>query len=168
MKKLEYFFEKLIFLSRWFQLPVYLGLIIGGIIYLYKFFSELFYLIWNLTDLSSNQIMFGILTLIDISLVSNLLIMIIIGGYSTFVSKIDFENNEDRPQWIEKIDDMSIKIKLAMSIVIISAIDLLKSFINTEHLNFETIKIQLLIFVCFLSIVLVFVITKRLYNYKSH
>jgi uncharacterized protein (TIGR00645 family) len=168
MKKLETIIEKIIFNSRWFQLPIYIGLILGGFIYLYKFFSELFYLIWNIFNLSSNQILFGILTLIDISLVSNLLIMVIIGGYSTFVSRIDFKNNEDKPDWVDKIDDGTIKLKLSMSIVIIAAIDLLRSFIDVEHLNSEHIKLQLLIFGVFLITVIVFVITKKLYYSKEH
>jgi len=168
MKKVETIIEKIIFFSRWFQMPIYLGLILGGMIYLYKFYSELFYLIWNIFNLSSNQILFGILTLIDISLVSNLLIMVIIGGYSTFVSRIDFNNNEDKPDWVDKIDDGTIKLKLSMSIVIIAAIDLLRSFIDVEHLDQEHIKLQLLIFGVFLITVIVFVITKKLYYSKGH
>jgi uncharacterized protein (TIGR00645 family) len=168
MKKVETFLEKIIFFSRWFQLPIYLGLILGGLIYLYKFFSELLYLIWNIFNLSSNQILFGILTLIDISLVSNLLIMVIIGGYSTFVSKIDFNNDEDKPGWVDKIDDGAIKLKLSMSIVIIAAIDLLRTFIDVEHINPEHIKLQLIIFGVFLITVMVFVITKKLYYTKGH
>ena len=80
MKQFENVIEKTIFFSRWFQLPIYLGLIIGGIIYSYKFFAELVSLALNIFNLTSSQILFGILTLIDISLVANLLIMVIIGG----------------------------------------------------------------------------------------
>jgi uncharacterized protein (TIGR00645 family) len=168
MKKVEVILEKVIFFSRWFQMPIYLGLILAGLIYLYKFFSELLTLIWNIFNLSSNQILFGILTLIDISLVSNLLIMVIIGGYSTFVSRIDFKNNEDKPDWVDKIDDGTIKLKLSMSIVIIAAIDLLRSFIDVEHINPEHIKLQLLIFGVFLITVIVFVVSKKLYYTKEH
>jgi len=168
MKKIERIFEEIIFISRWFQLPIYMGLIMGGLIYLYKFISELIYLLWNIFNLSSSQIMLGILTLIDISLVANLLIMVIIGGYSTFVSRIDFKNSEDKPIWIDKIDDLTIKLKLSMSIVIIAAIDLLRSFIDIEHIKPEDIKLQLLIFGVFLLTVIVFVISKKLYQFKDH
>lgn len=168
MKQFENVIEKTIFFSRWFQLPIYLGLIIGGIIYSYKFFAELVSLALNIFNLTSSQILFGILTLIDISLVANLLIMVIIGGYSTFVSKIDFETNEDNPNWVDKVDAGSIKHKLAMSIVIIAAIDLLRSFIDVEHVNPEHIKLQLAIFIVFLLTVITFVVTNKISHASEH
>ena len=168
MKQVENFLEKIIFFSRWFQLPIYLGLIVAGVIYSYKFYVELLNLIWNIFELTNSQILFGILTLIDISLVANLLIMVIIGGYSTFVSKIDFESNEDKPNWVDKVDAGSIKLKLAMSIVIIAAIDLLRSFIDVEHLNPEHIKLQLAIFVVFLLTVITLVITNKISHSSAH
>lgn len=167
MKKVETILEKIIIFSRWIQMPIYFGLILAGLIYLYKFFSELFNLVLNIFNLSSNQILFGILTLIDISLVSNLLIMVIIGGYSTFVRRIDFKNNEYKPDWVDKIDDGTIKLKLSMSIVIIAAIDLLRSFIDIEHVNPEQLRLQLLIFGVFLITVIFFVVTKKLYYSKD-
>lgn len=168
MKKIESLFEKIIFASRWIQLPIYIGLIFAGFIYLYKFLSELFSLYYNMFSFSNSKILFSLLTLIDISLVMNLLIMVIIGGYTTFVSKIDFEKNEDKPKWIDGIDATTIKIKLTMSIIIIAAIDILRSFVNIQEQNPENIKWQLIIFGALLATLLVLVISNKLLHDKHN
>jgi len=103
-RAIETFVEFLVFASRWLQAPVYLGLIVGSFLYVYKFIEQLVVLTMNITVMSEVDAMLMILGLIDISMVMNLLIIVIIGGYSIFTSKIDFDEQEDRPQWIDHLD----------------------------------------------------------------
>ncbi|MDQ3016411.1 MAG: YqhA family protein, partial [Bacteroidota bacterium] len=91
LKKTENFIENLIFASRWVQAPLYLGLIVGGVLYAYKFVMELIHLCMTIDEISESALMLGVLTLVDITMVANLMIMVIIGGYSTFVSRIDID-----------------------------------------------------------------------------
>lgn len=122
--------EYLIFFSRWLQAPIYLGLILGSLLYVYKFLEELATLAINIVTLSEVQAMLMVLGLIDISMVMNLLVIVIIGGYSIFTSKIDFEEQEDRPHWIDHLDADRLKVKLATSLASISGVHLLKTFID--------------------------------------
>ena len=129
--------EFLIFFSRWLQAPVYLGLIIGSLLYVYKFMEELSAL-WNdITVITEVKAMLAILGLIDVSMVMNLLIIVIIGGYSIFTSKLDFDGKEDRPQWIDHLDADRLKVKLATSLASISGVHLLRTFIDV-HTQAET------------------------------
>ena len=150
MKKLETIFESLIFSSRWIQAPIYGGLIIGSMLYTYKFLLELVHLCVAIGTISEEVLMLGILTLVDISMVLNLLVMVIIGGYATFVSRIHFDQHEDRPDWLEKIDAGTLKVKLAGALVGISGIHLLKSFINISNKEIDQVKWQIIIHVVFL------------------
>lgn len=111
-------------------MPVYLGLIVGSAFYVYKFCGELAALGMNLDTLTEVQVMLQILGLIDISMVMNLLVIVIIGGYSIFTSKIDFDEQEDRPHWIDHLDADRLKVKLATSLASISGVHLLKTFID--------------------------------------
>lgn len=122
--------EYLIFASRWIQAPMYLGLVFGSGLYLFKFFEELVHLTDSLYEYTEVKMMLGILGLIDASMVLNLLIIVIVGGYSIFTSKIDFSEQEDRPQWLDHIDAGRLKIKLATSLASISGVHLLKTFID--------------------------------------
>ena len=108
--KIETAFENIIFTSRWLQAPLYTGLIVGGLLYAYKFIVELLHLCININEISETALMLGILTLVDITMVANLLIMVIIGGYSTFVSRIDIDKHEDKPEWLQKIDAGTLKV----------------------------------------------------------
>jgi uncharacterized protein (TIGR00645 family) len=146
----ESLLEKIIFASRWVQAPLYAGLILGGVLYAYKFLIELIHLITSINELTESALMLGVLTLVDITMVANLLIMVIIGGYSTFVSKIDIETHEDRPEWLKKVDAGTLKVKLAGSLVGVSGIHLLQVFINIESRNLEYVKWQVIIHVVFL------------------
>jgi uncharacterized protein (TIGR00645 family) len=130
---IEYF----VFASRWLQAVVYFGLIVGSVLYVYKFMQELFVLLRDFQTLSEVHVMLGILGLIDISMVMNLLIIVIIGGYSIFTSKIDFDQSEDRPQWIDDLDADRLKVKLSTSLASISGVHLLKTFIDV-HSQTET------------------------------
>lgn len=129
-RALENTIESVVFVSRWFQAPIYLGLIVGSALYVYKFMQELVALAFSVDALSEVEVMLGILGLIDISMVMNLLIIVIIGGYSIFTSKIDFDDSEDKPQWIDKLDADRLKVKLSTSLASISGVHLLKTFID--------------------------------------
>ena len=130
MKAIEHFLEVLIFNSRWLLAPFYLGLMIGMVILLVKFFQEFVHLIPHTLDSSESDVVLAILTLVDMSLVANLLLIIVFSGYEYFVSKIDTEGHEDRPDWMGKVDFSGLKMKVIASIVAISAIELLKAFVN--------------------------------------
>jgi uncharacterized protein (TIGR00645 family) len=156
----EYTIEWLIFFSRWLQAPVYLGLIVGSVIYVYKFMEELTKLGLNITEWTEVEAMLSILGLIDISMVMNLLVIVIIGGYSIFTSKIDFDEQEDRPHWIDHLDADRLKVKLATSLASISGVHLLKTFIdihsetnNTKGL--DALKYEILIHMVFIVSALV-------------
>lgn len=134
MKFIEHFLETLIFNSRWLLAPFYLGLVLGIVLLLAKFGQELIHIVPQALTLSESDVVLAILTLVDISLVANLLIIIIFSGYENFVSKIDTGNHEDRPEWMGKVDFSGLKIKVIASIVAISAIELLKGFVNVGNL----------------------------------
>ena len=129
-KAIENLIEGIVFASRWIQAPVYLGLVAASILYVYKFLDELVRLGRNVTVLTEVEVMLGILGLIDISMVMNLLVIVIIGGYSIFTSRIDFDEQEDRPHWIDHLDADRLKVKLATSLASISGVHLLKTFID--------------------------------------
>ena len=130
MKAIEHFLEVLIFSSRWLLAPFYLGLMIGMVILLVKFFQEFVHLIPHTLSSSESDVVLAILTLVDMSLVANLLLIIVFSGYENFVSKIDTGGHEDRPDWMGKVDFSGLKMKVIASIVAISAIELLKAFVN--------------------------------------
>ncbi len=161
MKQLENALENLIFSSRWFQAPLYVGLIVASLLYTYKYLVELVHLCVTINSISEELLMLGVLTLVDITMVSNLLIMVIIGGYATFVSRMDLEGHKDRPDWLEKIDAGTLKVKLAGSLVGISGIHLLKTFININNTDSEHVKWQIIIHVVFLVSTLMLAYTEK-------
>ena len=132
MKTIEHLLEVLIFNSRWLLAPFYLGLVIGIGMLLVKFGQELLHVLPHIFSTSESDVVLAILALVDISLVANLLIIIIFSGYENFVSKIDTAGHEDRPEWMGKVDFSGLKIKVIASIVAISAIELLKAFVNVS------------------------------------
>jgi uncharacterized protein (TIGR00645 family) len=119
----------LIFSSRWMQLPLYLGLIVAQGVYVVLFVKELFHLIAGAVSLSEHHIMLAVLGLIDVVMISNLLVMVIVGGYETFVSRLNLEGHPDQPEWLNHVNASVLKVKLAMAIIGISSIHLLKTFI---------------------------------------
>jgi uncharacterized protein (TIGR00645 family) len=120
----------LIFSSRWLQLPLYLGLIVAQGVYVYLFVEELLHLIAETPRLGEQEIMLIVLGLIDVVMISNLLVMVIVGGYETFVSRLRLESHPDQPEWLSHVNASVLKVKLAMAIIGISSIHLLKSFIE--------------------------------------
>ncbi len=125
----------LIFSSRWLQLPLYLGLIVAQGVYVVLFLKELWHLIEGATSLNEQQIMLIVLGLIDVVMISNLLMMVIVGGYETFVSRMRLEHHPDQPEWLSHVNASVLKVKLAMAIIGISSIHLLKTFIGANNLD---------------------------------
>ncbi len=125
----------LIFSSRWLQLPLYLGLIVAQGVYAFLFLKELWHLVMHAFDFSEQQIMLVVLGLIDVVMISNLLMMVIIGGYETFVSRLKLEGHPDQPEWLDHVNASVLKIKLAMAIIGISSIHLLRTFIEAGNLG---------------------------------
>ena len=165
-KKIEEILEGLIFSSRWLQAPLYAGLIVGGLLYAYKFIKELLHLCATITEITESALMLGVLGLVDITMVANLLIMVIIGGYSTFVSKMNIESHEDRPEWLKKVDAGTLKVKLAGSLIGVSGIHLLKTFINIENQDIERVKWQVVIHLVFLVSSVMLAYTEKILHDK--
>ena len=175
----------LIFSSRWLQLPLYLGLIVAQCVYVFHFWVELTHLIsaafgdTNALDLlvksigykadagwmpklNETVIMLVVLGLIDVVMISNLLIMVIVGGYETFVSRMNLEDHPDQPEWLSHVNASVLKVKLATAIIGISSIHLLKTFINAENYSEKTLLWQTLIHIAFLLSALAIAYTDRL------
>jgi uncharacterized protein (TIGR00645 family) len=131
----------LIFSSRWLQLPLYVGLIVAQIVYVYLFLKELRHLIMHAWEFTEQQIMLVVLGLIDVVMISNLLVMVIVGGYETFVSRLRLENHPDNPEWLSHVNSGILKVKLAMAIIGISSIHLLRTFIEAGALGQPTGRI---------------------------
>src|ERR1700741_1946059 len=125
----------LIFGSRWLQVPLYVGLIIAQGIYVVLFLKELWHLFAHAFDFSEQQIMLAVLGLIDVVMILNLLVTVIVGGYETFVSRLNLEGHPDQPEWLSHVNASVLKIKLAMAIIGISSIHLLRTFIEAGGLS---------------------------------
>ena len=163
---------KLIFASRWLQLPLYLGLILAQAVYVFHFWVELVHLLeaafgsptalqalvgsigykanGPVPALNETIIMLVVLALIDVVMISNLLIMVIIGGYETFVSRMDLEGHPDQPEWLNHVNASVLKVKLATAIIGISSIHLLKTFINADNYTDRVLIAQTAIHITFL------------------
>lgn len=124
--------EGLIFRSRWLMAPFYVGLILAIVLLLVKFVQELLHALPHVLEMHEQDAILVVLSLIDMSLAGNLLLMVIFAGYENFVSKIDTGDSEDRPDWMGKVDFSGLKLKLIASIVAISGIHLLQSFMNVH------------------------------------
>jgi uncharacterized protein (TIGR00645 family) len=125
----------LIFGSRWLQLPLYLGLIVAQGVYVLLFLKELWHLLLHSMEFTEQQIMLVVLGLIDVVMISNLLVMVIVGGYETFVSRLRLQGHPDQPEWLSHVNASVLKIKLAMAIIGISSIHLLRTFIEAGNLG---------------------------------
>src|SRR6202035_394939 len=153
LKRLEHGFESLIFNSRWLMAPFYLGLVVCLAVMLFKFFKKLWEFILHAPSASEADIILGALSLIDVSLVGNLILIVVFSGYENFVSRIDPGDHPDWPEWITKVDFAGVKQKMLASIVAISAIQVLKAFMNIDTV-FEPQKLAWLV-----GVHLVFVIS---------
>ena len=131
---------KFIFWSRWLQLPMYLGLIVALGIYSYKFLLKLWDLTINLGILKEDDILLNVLSLIDVVMIANLLVMVIVGGYEIFVSRLDVQDHPDQPEWLAHVDAGVLKVKLGMALITISSIHLLRSFIDAGNISEHTLQ----------------------------
>ena len=176
-----------IFMSRWLQVPLYLGLILAQCVYVFHFWVELVHLVeaafgnaaslTALTDgmgytfpdgqgpkLTETVIMLAVLALIDVVMISNLLIMVIVGGYETFVSRMNLEGHADEPEWLSHVNASVLKVKLGTAIIGISSIHLLKSFISAANMKPEVLMWQTIIHVAFLLSAIAIAYTDKLLN----
>jgi len=176
--------NRIMFASRWLQFPLYLGLILAQCVYVFHFWVELKDLIMAAfgnadalkhildavsvpgavrpTRLNETTIMLVVLGLIDVVMISNLLIMVIIGGYETFVSRMNLEGHPDQPEWLSHVNASVLKTKLAMAIIGISSIHLLKTFISAEAYSEKVLIAQTVIHSVFLLSALAIAYTDRL------
>ena len=175
---------RLIFMSRWLQLPLYLGLILAQAVYVYHFWLELTHLISAAfgnqdalhqlvtsigystnanppSGLNETIIMLVVLALIDVVMISNLLIMVIVGGYETFVSRMYLEGHPDQPEWLSHVNASVLKVKLATAIIGISSIHLLKTFINAANYTDKVLIAQTAIHITFLLSAMAIALTDR-------
>ncbi|MFZ9045071.1 MAG: TIGR00645 family protein [Cyclobacteriaceae bacterium] len=170
--RVENAFEGFMFWSRWVQAPLYTGLIIASFLYLFKFFQELYHVWHHLLDYDDNQMMLGVLNLVDISMVMNLVVMVTIGGYSIFTSRIDVDMHEDKPLWLEDLDAGQLKIKLSTSLASISGVQLLKTFINYREASktdsAEGIIIEIIIHLVFIVSALLLSQTEKITHSYKH
>jgi len=141
--------SNILFGSRWLQLPLYLGLIVAQAVYVFFFVVELIHLVQKATHLVEADIMLIVLGLIDVVMISNLLIMVIVGGYETFVSRLNLAGHPDEPDWLSHVNANLLKVKLATAIIGISSIHLLKTFINAENLTDKVLIWQTIIHITF-------------------
>ncbi len=133
---------RFIFFSRWLQAPLYFGLIVAQGVYVFHFLVELFHLIEKASNISETEIMLIVLGLIDVVMIANLLIMVIVGGYETFVSRLNLQSHPDQPEWLSHVNAGVLKVKLAMALIGISSVHLLKTFINAEKMAVNVIIAQ--------------------------
>ena len=150
MKKIEHTLELFIFNSRWLMAPFYVGLVISLGLLMIKFVQELFHFIPHILSFDESETILAVLTLIDLSLAGNLLLMVIFSGYENFVSKINVGDHEDKPEWMGKVDFSGLKLKLIASIVAISGIHLLKSFMNIHNQDKDSLFWMLIVHVTFI------------------
>src|SRR3990167_4843492 len=144
------FLSTILFGSRWLQVPLYLGLIAAQLVYVFHFMIELQHLVVGTFTLTEEAIMLIVLGLIDVVMISNLLIMVIVGGYETFVSRLNLEGHPDEPEWLSHVNANVLKVKLATAIIGISSIHLLKSFINAPNMEEKTLLWQTIIHMTFI------------------
>src|ERR1700734_1215191 len=153
LKRVEHGFERVLFNSRWLMAPFYLGLVISLAVLLYKFLLMLWEFILHAPAAKETDIILGVLSLIDVSLTGNLILIVVFSGYENFVSRIDTGDHPDWPDWMTKVDFAGLKQKLLASIVAISAIQVLKAFMSIDT-DFEPQKLAWLV-----GVHLVFVIS---------
>ena len=154
----------LIFLSRWLQAPLYFGLIVAQGVYVYHFIIELFHLIGEAPHIEEKEIMLTVLGLIDVVMIANLLIMVIVGGYETFVSRLRLEDHPDQPEWLSHVNAGVLKVKLATALIGISSIHLLKTFIEigTPSVTEQAVLWQVIVHLTFVSSALLLAWTDRI------
>lgn len=149
MNKLELFIEKSLFASRWLLTPFYIGLVFAVFLLLAKFIMKFTGVIGKFNEMTSSGLVVDVLGLIDLALIANLLIIITLSGYESFVSKMDIDDHEDKPSWMGKVGFSELKMKVIGSIVAISAIELLRVFIDMANYPIEQVKWKIIMHATF-------------------
>ena len=161
-----------IFMSRWLQAPLYIGLIVAQGVYVWQFWIELYHLISMMANknMTETALMLVVLGLIDVVMISNLLVMVIVGGWETFVSRLELQNHPDQPEWLSHVNAGVLKVKLATAIIGISSIHLLKTFINAASYDEKTLMWQTLIHVTVVLSALAIAYTEKIVTsaHKQH
>jgi uncharacterized protein (TIGR00645 family) len=161
-----------IYKYRWLQAPLYIGLIVAQGVYVWQFWVELYHLITMMADKSMTEtaLMLVVLGLIDVVMISNLLVMVIVGGWETFVSRLELQNHPDQPEWLSHVNAGVLKVKLATAIIGISSIHLLKTFINAASYDEKTLMWQTLIHVTFVLSAIAIAYTEKIVTsaHKQH
>ena len=158
-------FSRWIFLSRWLQAPLYVGLIVAQGIYVWQFWKELLHLISMMSiekAITEAELMLIVLGLIDVVMISNLLVMVIVGGWETFVSRMRLEDHPDQPEWLSHVNAGVLKVKLATAIIGISSIHLLKTFINAPSMTESTLMWQTIIHIAFVVSAIAIAYTEKI------
>ncbi|MHB1947338.1 MAG: TIGR00645 family protein [Gammaproteobacteria bacterium] len=152
----------IIFFGRWLQAPLYLGLILVLGAYVYKFGLELVDLMQDIKHLTDTSLMLGVLDLIDVVMIANLLIMVIMGGYETFVSRLNLHNNPDQPEWLDEVNAGTMKIKLSIALIGISSIHLLRTFIDPSKFSNFSVMWQVIIHLTLVASAVFIAITNKI------
>ncbi|CAM3798500.1 TIGR00645 family protein [Polynucleobacter antarcticus] len=159
-----------LFMTRWLQAPLYIGLVVAQAVYVWQFWVELVHLIGMLSSKtpSETEIMLVVLGLIDVVMISNLLVMVIVGGWETFVSRLGLENHPDQPEWLSHVNAGVLKVKLATAIIGISSIHLLKTFINAASYDEKTLMWQTIIHITFVLSAIAIAYTEKIVASAKH
>lgn len=159
MNKIEASLEKGLFASRWLLTPFYIGLILAVLLLMAKFAMKFAAILGHFTELTSSALVVDILGLIDLALIANLLIIITFSGYESFVSKMDVDDHEDKPSWMGKVGFAQLKMKVIGSIVAISAIELLRVFIEMENYDLDHVMWKIIMHATFVISGLMFAVS---------
>lgn len=162
LKFIEMAIEKTIFAARWLQAPLYLGLIVTLVVLVLKFYDEMIHVTAIAWRAEEGDVILYVLTLVDIVMVANLVVMVMISGYENFISRIEIAEASEKLSWFGKLDHGSIKIKLASSIVAISAIHLLKAFLNAEYIPNDKLILLIIMHVVFVLSALLLSVMDRI------
>ncbi|QFU17610.1 TIGR00645 family protein [Microvirga thermotolerans] len=159
---IERILERFLFGSRWLLAPFYVGLVIALALLLMKAMQELFHFVTHAFSARESDVILGVLTLVDLTLTGSLIVIVIFSGYENFVSKIDAADHKDWPEWMGKIDFTGLKLKLLSSIVAISAIQVLKAFMNVENVSDRNLTWLVIIHLVFVGSGVVLALTDRI------
>jgi uncharacterized protein (TIGR00645 family) len=159
---IERVLERFLFASRWLLAPFYVGLVITLVVLLLKALQELFHFVGHALTATEADVILGVLTLVDLTLTGSLIIIVIFSGYENFVSKIDAEEHKDWPDWMGKIDFTGLKLKLLSSIVAISAIQVLKAFMNLKNISDRELLWYVAIHLVFVGSGIILALTDRI------
>ncbi|ASD66725.1 TIGR00645 family protein [Pseudoalteromonas piscicida] len=163
----EHLLERTLFKGRWLLAPFFVGLLLAIVLLLLKFFKQLYVMTISALTATNQELLIGILTLVDTALLAGLLIIIIFSGYENFVSKLNVEPQEDKPTWMGKVGFSGLKIKLISAIVAISAVELLKVFIHSQDLTSEQLAWKVGIHITFVISGVLFSVTDFI-NSRTH